>query len=280
MKKVLFMRKIRHPLVGSVVETIIVFFATFVLLKFVQGTWLNRWEPQSEVYRISGYCVILIVTLTAIILTRMPFRQFGMSKTNVQQSFHFTLAHFPFILAISLSLNILSWRHLWPALLVVLIEWIVLFILIQRMQHLPDKMNDLKMDLISLLLIIAVGCVIYVVMGHSIADTGFLLLFYLFIASPVEELLFRGYIQTRINRAFDRKFHFHGMEFGMGLPVSAALFSLAHLLNPFNPWLGQFDLSIPWALWTFVLGLILGIVREKEGGLSAPILIHFFVNFL
>lgn len=272
-------RKARVVHVLTVVETVTVFVATFALLKFSQGTWLKRWEPQLEVYRISGYCVVLIVTLIAITLSKVPFRQFGLSRTSMQQGFHFSVASFPFILAIGLSLNFLSWRKLFPALLVVLIELVVLFILIQRMQKLPNNANDLKKDLIAFLLILAGGCVFYVVIGRSIVDTGFILMFHLFISSPVEELLFRGYIQTRINGAFNRKYHFHGIEFGMGLPVSAALFSLAHLINPFNPWLGKFELSIPWALWTFVLGLILGIVREKKEGLTAPILIHFFINF-
>jgi len=212
-------------------------------------------------------------------LSRLSFRQFGVSRVKALRGLHFALANIPFILAISLSLNFLSWRNLLPALLVVLIEGLVIFILVQRMQHRKDKAFDLKKDLISLLLIIVVGCTIYIVKGRSITETGFLLLFYLIVASPVEELLFRGYIQTRINASFNRKFHFHGTEFGMGLPVSAALFGLAHLFNPFNPWLGQTDLSIPWCLWTFGLGLLLGIVREKEDSLLAPILIHFFVNF-
>ena len=277
--KVFVMREILPARIVAVVETVFVFIATFVLLKFVQGNWLNRWAPQSAVYRVSGYAVILIVTLLAIALTRVPFRQFGMSLANGQQGLHFALANFPFVLAISLSLNFLAWRYLLPALLIFLIELIVLFILIQRLQDRPAKAYDLKKDLLLLLLIVAVRCIVQIVMGRSIADTGFLLLFYLFIVSPVEELLFRGYIQTRINAAFDRKFHFRGIEFGMGLPVAAALFGLAHLFNPFNPWLGQFALSIPWGLWTFGLGLVLGIVREKEGSLLAPILIHFFVNF-
>jgi membrane protease YdiL (CAAX protease family) len=66
-----------------------------------------------------------------------------------------------------------------------------------------------------------------------------------------EELLFRGAIQP-----------------AFGLIPTAALFAIAHL---------QYDLS-PLMLFIFILGIILGIIRQRYGT-TVAILIHFGYNF-
>jgi hypothetical protein len=90
-------------------------------------------------------------------------------------------------------------------------------------------------------------------------------LFYLLFLSSGEEFLFRGYIQSRLNMAFGRPFRFWGVSFGWGLVLTALIFGLMHILNPFNPFLGEFDLYIWWGMWTVFGGLMFGYVREKVG---------------
>lgn len=55
------------------------------------------------------------------------------------------------------------------------------------------------------------------------------------------------------------------MSFGPGLLITSALFAVLHVLNPFNPLVGKFELDPLWGLSSFFLGLLFGFVREKTG---------------
>lgn len=83
----------------------------------------------------------------------------------------------------------------------------------------------------------------------------------------LEELFFRGYVQTRLADVFGTPFEFYGVRFGIGLILAAALFGLFHPLAAEGfPW--------AWGVWTGVFGLALGFVRNKSGGVIAPAVVH------
>lgn len=98
---------------------------------------------------------------------------------------------------------------------------------------------------------------------------------------PVEELVFRGYIQSRLNEAFGRPRQFLGVSFGVGIIISSLLFGLVHTMNAntFNPFLGKYSLDIFWGIIAFMIGLVLGFVREKTGSIVAPALLHGALDF-
>lgn len=89
-----------------------------------------------------------------------------------------------------------------------------------------------------------------------------------------EEFLFRGFFQGELNRAWGRPFRWGGLRFGWGLIVTAALFGVGHLLNPFNPFTGQIQFDVVALFMTGVAGLIFGLVREFFGGVLAASMIH------
>ena len=84
----------------------------------------------------------------------------------------------------------------------------------------------------------------------------------------LEEFLFRGFIQSRLNDYFGRPFSFANVQFGPGLVLTALVFGLFHPITVVGstPW--------AWGLWTAVLGLVLGFAREKTGSVVAPALLH------
>ncbi|MFQ5823254.1 MAG: type II CAAX prenyl endopeptidase Rce1 family protein [bacterium] len=97
-----------------------------------------------------------------------------------------------------------------------------------------------------------------------LARTVFLILF---ISLP-EEYFFRGYLQTELNRVFGKKHRMLGVNFGIGLILSAIIFGLVHAL-----------LGGGWpALLTIFSGLLFGWLREKTGGILAPTLFHGLGN--
>jgi membrane protease YdiL (CAAX protease family) len=52
------------------------------------------------------------------------------------------------------------------------------------------------------------------------------------------------------------------------------LFGFSHVLNPFDPLNGSFDLAWWWGFWTFFSGIFYGFVREKTGSVVAAGIAH------
>ena len=97
------------------------------------------------------------------------------------------------------------------------------------------------------------------------------ILYSIFIVGLGEELLFRGYIQSSFNRYFGQSFSIGDVKFGWGLFLSALLFGLMRALVVLPPlW--------PWALFTLVLGLNLGYIREKDGSILSAALLHAMID--
>jgi hypothetical protein len=92
-----------------------------------------------------------------------------------------------------------------------------------------------------------------------------------------EEVLFRGYIQGRLNRALGRPFRLLGVDFGWGLVIASALFGLGHGFAFFNPFVGNILVFRPdflAAAVTGVEGFILGLIFERTRGILAPAIVH------
>jgi len=82
----------------------------------------------------------------------------------------------------------------------------------------------------------------------------------------LQEFLFRGYTQSRLNDVFGKAFRVAGVQFGPGLIIASILFGHHHLLAS--------GAQYPWAIWTTAFGLCLGLVREKTGSIVASGFAH------
>lgn len=104
------------------------------------------------------------------------------------------------------------------------------------------------------------------------------LVFQLIMAGLGEEVLYRGWFQTRLNRGWGRPWSLVGVRFGVGLIITSCLFGLIHVLNPFSPLRGIFILDWGWGAATLHVGLMLGILRERTGSVLAPAIVHGLVG--
>jgi membrane protease YdiL (CAAX protease family) len=91
----------------------------------------------------------------------------------------------------------------------------------------------------------------------------------LFVIGLSEEFFFRGYLQTQLNRTFERRHRFLGARYGSGLVLAALLFGLCHVVHG--------DLS---RFRTFFFGLFAGWLRERTDSIAVPAAYHGFSNLL
>ncbi len=89
----------------------------------------------------------------------------------------------------------------------------------------------------------------------------------LVVALP-EELFYRGYLQTSWSRgAPGRSVAVLGARLGAGFLWTQLLFAIGHLV-----------MFQPWRLATFLPALWFGWLRERTGGLAAPVVAHALSN--
>ena len=83
-----------------------------------------------------------------------------------------------------------------------------------------------------------------------------------------EEMLYRGFVQTALaRRAPGRGVTVLGARLGAGFLLTQVLFAAGHLVA-----------LQPWRLGTFFPGLLFGWLRERTGGLAAPVVLHALSN--
>jgi len=102
----------------------------------------------------------------------------------------------------------------------------------------------------------------------GIPDLGSLLIYQLFLIAIPEEIFFRGWLQSRLNSIFPRRWPVLGVSVGWAWLLTAFLFATAHSLILYQWW--HFAIFFP--------ALLFGWLRERTGGITAPALFHWSSN--
>ena len=96
------------------------------------------------------------------------------------------------------------------------------------------------------------------------------------VVGPSEELLFRGLIQTSLNRSIHAAMRWRGWRLPLGTLFAAVLFGLFHLVNigfqPLAATLEQVVVGI-------ALGLVIGVLYDRTGNLIGAGLFHSVADF-
>ena len=98
-------------------------------------------------------------------------------------------------------------------------------------------------------------------------DFGFIVFHQLLAVAIPEEIFFRGYLQTNLDRVFGKFHRVLGAEVGAGLLAQAVLFAVCHLIG--GDWT---------RLRVFVFALFVGWLRARSGSVVAPALYHDAAN--
>ena len=173
-----------------------------------------------------------------------------------------------------LFIGILGWGFEdWKGSTVLSVVFLIVFYFIPKVtSNLPTRdsisIPNKKIIPLTLLSFITIGIVYST---YDFLPVFWKILYYVFIVGFGEELFFRGYLQSAMNRYFGKSFMLGKVKFGWGLILAAGIFGLSHALVSVPP-------TWPWALWTFIFGLTLGFIREKDGSILAAVILHGIID--
>jgi membrane protease YdiL (CAAX protease family) len=261
--------------IKAILETVSVFLLVILVFKAIRISSFGEWESQVLQRYFLEYTVVIAIPLVFIAVTRRNHAAYGISFRNLKYHLNVVATGFIPILVLSVVLALLNWERWGETLLVSTIEVVLLFIVAWMLRKKPTAGNLGVANALFLFMPVIFMPLLMTKIGKVVSDFVY---FYVFIGSG-EEILFRGYIQSRLNEAFGRSYRFFGVNWGWGLVITSLLFGFWHVLASFNPILGNFDLMWLHGFWTFFLGLILGFIREKSGSVVAPAVLHGVVNY-
>jgi membrane protease YdiL (CAAX protease family) len=260
---------------ATVAEVTLAFAVVVLLFRAITASRIGRWENQTVHRLFIEYAAMLTITLVFLALTRRNAAIYGVSLANSRLHLGVTVRAFFPMFVVKLALFLIGWEQWLNA---AIVSAIIVGALVAIAWLVRDKTGVGITWIIGALLLFVAGALA----SHWRTGIGRTLLDFVgtfLLVAPAEELLFRGYIQSRLNEAFGRPRCFFGVNWGWGLVGMALLFGLWHVLIPFNPFTAQFGLAWTWGLWTFFGGLLFGFIREKTGSLVSPALLHGVMNF-
>jgi len=131
-----------------------------------------------------------------------------------------------------------------------------------------EKQYPYKWKLIFFLALYLIPPIVVAVADKPVGKTIFFELYFTIGVGFAEEVLYRGYIQIRLNNFFGRNWKIGSLQFGPGLIIASILFGLGHIYQ-----LGSTEPNIMFGLAAIFAGLFFGIVRERAG-IWAAIIFH------
>jgi membrane protease YdiL (CAAX protease family) len=255
-----------------------VFSVTFILIPLLTlGLyWLfpafESWQTHTVgfPFPVFVYVVMMVISLAAILGQGKSLGDYGLSFMPVKN--HFDMAgtcFIPIVLAnlpFGLGVDHTTWGG---ALILAVVQIVLLFVLARLLQKNPNPTTLTLMGL-NFVVLPRLNQFTGPIPGKAIA----VFLTYAFFVGFGEEILYRGYMQSRLNESFGKPYRFFGVAFGWGAILTALFFGLTHV--GVLRWMLGMSTAVTWAwgFWTFFSGLVFGFVREKSGGILAPALLH------
>jgi membrane protease YdiL (CAAX protease family) len=254
-----------------VIEVVLVFSLSAVLFRIIRVSAFSEWEleilPGQGLFFLE-YGAVLGVVLVLLAVTRRDWERYGLALRDGKQHLRVIAIGLLPVLTLGGVLGMVNWRTLTGSLVV---SAAAVGVLVVAAWALKEKTTAGTVISALALVALAPSAIQVGAVGGAIIKT----IYFYFLVGPSEEVLFRGYIQSRLNEAFAKPYHFFGVEWGWGLVLASALFGLWHVvLSPLG--VG----AVFHGIWTFFAGLIFGYVRERSGGVLAPSVLHSVMNYM
>lgn len=255
--------------VKAILEVIVVFSLTLFLVALAGLSPVGEWVRQVSKRAFFEYVVMIAVPLLILVITRRDLAAYGISLRNFRYHLDITAAAFvPMAVAIAFA-GFVNYTLWWGGLIMAVLQIALLVVLGRLLKGKPTQ-NQSGILVGAIFLTTFSRATVGATIGNAISA----LIFYVFFLGLGEELLFRGYIQSRLNQAFGKPFQFYGVSLGWGIIIASLLFGLMHVLNLASLITGDWQLMPWWGFWTFFAGLVNGFIREKTGSIVAPTILH------
>jgi uncharacterized protein len=268
-----------------VVEVILVLVVAHVSFRtFKHFTAWGRWET-AEGLNFSAGCVLILAAVGMLLLCRQDFAASGLTLSNWRRNLSAGLCCgilmvaavvVAGLLAVILKITLQTNGAVATALAgppIYLVATLLMLMMLQRDDNAAYRCPT------TMTLLLVIGLILLPLAKSSnsndviILSTGSGLAW--FVCSGFgEEIFFRGYMQSRLNRAFGRPFRLLGVEFGFGVIISSLLFGVIHALNTFDYFEGPYEFSWQQGVSISFAGLFFGLLRDKTGSIVAGGVAH------
>ncbi len=254
----------------SVLEASAVFSAfmlTTIMLPGVRA--LTRWETRALGGSFFTGVLMVIIPLIAVIATKLDFEEVGATRSNWRSSVN---AGFKGYLALLVPQFALTFFSGWGVdyrefgVLAALLGLVVLVMGYLLLMNLGKGTRDISKLRTALMVIIVFTPFVMAFTYDALSLKLFTsFIWQVLVGGFAEEFMFRGYIQSTVNREYGKHWTVRGVKFGPGILVSSALYGLSRAMRTMKPWSGVYTMNIGWGLYAFALGLFYGIIREATG---------------
>ncbi|MBN1483662.1 MAG: CPBP family intramembrane metalloprotease [Chloroflexia bacterium] len=255
--------------IGALIEVVAVFLLAVLLFHGLRISPLGQLEgeiiPQRGLYFVE-YGAVLVILLLLLKFTGRDWERYGLTLKRGKLQLRVIAVGLAPMLALGGVLGMVDWKT-WAGAAIASLVAVGALILIGGFL----KEDNPGTPMLLALLALGPGLVESGAVGGALLRT---LYFYLFVG-PAEELLFRGYIQSRLNEVYPKSRRLFGVAWGWGPVMAAALFGLWHVA--WRPLEGGAWFQ---ALWTFFAGLIFGYVRERSQSVVPSSLLHSVMNYV
>ncbi len=270
---------------SALIETILAFALMHVAFRaFKRFTSLGQLEIQHDL-NLSPAVAMIVVALGFIAMRRGSRKEFGITLTPLPRSMNAGLVAFGVFLAIAAVAMAVglrrdpTWTHPNTAIVIATLNLLFAAALAWTLRRI-DPALDRGPQWFGLAIVASMlfsPMVIRGAMGLDLVHTMLSVLSFVVCAAVGEELFFRGYVQSRLNESFRRRWTIFGIRFGPGLIIASVLFGLIHTLNPYDYFTHSGRLNWIWGMTT-ASAVAYGLLREKTGSVVTPMILHGFVN--
>ena len=256
----------------SVLEASVVFSAFMLTTLMLPGVRaLTRWEVRTLGGSFFTGMLMVIIPVIAIIATRLDFEEVGVTRSNWRSSVN---AGFKGYLVFLVPQFLLTFFNGWGVdyrefgVLAVLLGLVVLLVGYLLLMNLGKGTGDISKLGAALMVIIVLIPFVTAFTYDALSLKLFVsFIWHVLVGGFAEEFMFRGYIQSTVNREYGKHWTVRGVKFGPGILVSSTLYGLSRAMRAMKPWSGVYTINVGWGLYAFALGLFYGVIREATGDL-------------
>ena len=256
----------------SILEASVVFSAFMLTTMMLPGVRaLTRWEVRTRGGSFFTGMLMVIIPVIAIIATKLDFEEVGVTRSNWRSSVN---AGFKGYLAFLVPQFMLTFFNGWGVdyrefgVLAVLLGLVVLLVSYLLLMNLGKGTGDISKLGAALMVIIMFIPFVTAFTYDALSLKLFVsFIWHVLVGGFAEEFMFRGYIQSTVNREYGKHWTVRGVKFGPGILVSSTLYGLSRAMRAMKPWSGVYTINVGWGLYAFALGLFYGVIREATGDL-------------